>query len=146
MRLPQKSDLFKNVSPEEFKILNPLARQETFASGSIIFNQEAPADKIYLLDHGSVAIKTSFSDGLEITYEIITRKGDPFGLSALIAPFRFTTTAICLEKTGVLAFPQKNLMQAFSRHPALGYKVMQNLSILMARRLKRTRQILAGQI
>ncbi len=146
MLLLKQNELFKKVSPEELKILTPLAGRETFASGSIIFNQGSRAEKIYLLDYGSIALKSAFSDGLEITYEMVTRKGDAFGLSALVTPFRFTTTAICLEKTGVMAFSQKNLMKSLSHYAPLGFKVMQNLCILLARRLQRTRQLLAGQI
>ena len=142
----KKSALFKKVSPEEFKVLIPMAQQQTLASGSIIFYQDHPAEKIYLLDTGSVAIKTLCSNGLEITYEMITQKGGSFGLSALVAPFRFTTTAICVEKTQVVVFGRKDLIRTFTQYPLLGFKVMQNLCILIARRLEWTRQLLAGQI
>jgi CRP/FNR family transcriptional regulator, cyclic AMP receptor protein len=146
MLLLKQSALFNKISPEESKVLLPLAHKETFTTGSIIFSQGSRAEKIYLLDYGNIALKTAFSDGLEITYEIITRKGEAFGLSALVAPFRFTTTAICLEKTEAMAFPQKDLMKALSYHSLLGFKVMQNLCILLARRLERTRRLLAGQV
>jgi CRP/FNR family transcriptional regulator, cyclic AMP receptor protein len=142
----KKSPLFSKLSAEELKVLLPLAQPENYPTGSIIFSQDSPAKKIYLLDHGNVALKTAFSEGLEITYEMIRKPGEVFGLSALIAPARFNTTAICLEPTAVLAFSQQDLLPAFSRNPALGYRVMRNLAVLIAARLKRTRQLLAGQM
>jgi CRP/FNR family transcriptional regulator, cyclic AMP receptor protein len=144
--LLKQSELFKGVSPEELMLLTPLTRSETFSTGSIVFFQDAPAEKAYLLDHGLVALKTSLSDGVEITYEMITHRGDLFGWSALVEPFQLTATAICLEKTKVLELNRKDLNQLFSRYPRLGFKVMQNLCVLIARRLQRTRQILTGEI
>ena len=142
----KQSELFKKVVPEGLKILAPLARLETYAPGSIIFSQNTLAEKLFLLDQGVVALKTSLAGGLEITYEMITKKGDPFGWSALVEPFKLTATAICLEKTQVIAFQQKELDRIFTQHPDLGFTVMKNLCILIARRLQRTRQLLAGQV
>ncbi|MBI5603904.1 MAG: cyclic nucleotide-binding domain-containing protein, partial [Deltaproteobacteria bacterium] len=130
----KQSELFKKVVPEGLKILAPLARLETYAPGSIIFSQNTLAEKLFLLDHGVVALKTSLADGLEITYEMITKKGDPFGWSALVEPFQLTATAICLEKTQVIAFQQKELDRIFQQHPDLGFTVMKNLCVLIARR------------
>lgn len=142
----KQSELFKKVAPEGLGILSPIGQEEFYAPGSIIFSQNSLAEKVYLLDHGVVALKTSLSEGLEITFEMITKKGDPFGWSALVEPFLLTATAICLEKTLVLAFRQKDLDRVFAQHPDLGFTIMKNLCFLIARRLHRTRQLLAGQV
>jgi CRP-like cAMP-binding protein len=144
--LLKKSELFNKVSPEEIKVLIPLSREKAFPSGTIIFSQNARAERVYLLDHGSVALKTVLSNGLEITYEMITKPGDPFGWSTLIEPFRHMTTALCLEDTKVVVFNGKDLYRLFPQHPSLGFKIMRNLSILIAKRLERTRRLLVGQI
>ena len=144
--LLKKSELFSKVSPEEMKVLTPLSQEKTFSTGTIIFSQNAPAERVYLLDHGSVALKTVLSNGLEITYEMITKPGEPFGWSALIEPFRHTTTALCLEDTKAVVFNRKDLYRLFPQHPSLGFKIMRNLSILIAKRLERTRRLLVGQI
>jgi len=146
LSLLKQSDLFKKISAEELKNLLPLTREKTFALGSIIFSQNAKAERVYVLEAGSVALKTTLTNGLEITYEMITRKGDPFGWSALIEPFRHMTTAVCLENTQAVVFDRKDLNRLFPQHPVLGFKVMQNLSILIAKRLERTRKLLVGQI
>lgn len=142
----KKSDLFKKISAEELKALIPLSQEKTFTPGSIIFSQNAKAEKVYLLETGLVALKTTLTNGLEITYEMITKRGDPFGWSALIEPFQHMTTAICLENTKTVVFTRKDLYRLFPQHPLLGFKVMQNLSVLIAKRLERTRRLLVGQI
>ncbi|MEW6185437.1 MAG: cyclic nucleotide-binding domain-containing protein [Thermodesulfobacteriota bacterium] len=144
--LLKKSDLFKKIIPEEIKILSTLALEKTFPTGTIIFSQTDRAENVYLLENGRVALKTSLTTGLEITYEMIEKKGDPFGWSSLIEPFRHMTTAICLEPTEVLLFSRKDLFKLFPKNPHLGYVIMQNLCQLLASRLERTRRLLVGQI
>lgn len=146
LSLLKQSDLFKKISAEELKALIPFSQEMTFATGSIIFSQNAKAEKIYLLVSGLVALKTTLTNGLEITYEMITKRGDPFGWSALIEPFQHMTTAICLERTKTVVFTRKDLHRLFPQHPLLGFKVMKNLSILIAKRLERTRRLLVGQL
>jgi CRP/FNR family transcriptional regulator, cyclic AMP receptor protein len=142
----KQSELFSKVSPEEIKVLAPLSQVKTFSAGTVIFSQNASAERVYLLDQGSVALKTLLSNGLEITYEMITKRGDPFGWSALVEPFEHMTTAICMEETRAIIFNRKDLIRIFPQHPMLGFKVMHNLCILLARRLERTRRLLVGQI
>lgn len=146
MVLLKQCELFNRMSPEELKVLSALAQKEAFAPGSIIFSQNTLAEKVYLLDQGMVALKTSLSEGLEITYEMITKRGEPFGWSALVEPFRLTATAICLEKTRVISFHNKDLNRIFNDDQQIGYRVMKNLCVLIARRLHRARQLLAEQI
>ena len=145
-RLLKQSELFKKVPAEELKVLTPLAHPKAFAPGTIIFSQSSSAEKVYILDQGLVALKTSISNGLEITYEMIKKRGDSFGWASLFEPFQHTTTAICLEKTEVIVFERKQLYRIFPHHSLLGFRVMQNMCILLARRLVRTRQLLVGQM
>ncbi|MFH0788033.1 MAG: cyclic nucleotide-binding domain-containing protein [Pseudomonadota bacterium] len=144
--LLKQSELFKKVPPEELKVLALLAKPKAFDPGTIIFSQNTLAEKIYVLDQGLVALKTSFSGGLEITYEIIKKRGDSFGWASLFEPFQHTTTAICLEKSQGIVFERKQVYRLFPQHPLLGFRVMQNLCILLARRLERTRRLLVGQM
>jgi CRP/FNR family transcriptional regulator len=146
IRLLKQSELFKKVPPEELKAILHTAQEITFDPGTIIFSQHSSAERFYVLDEGLVALKTSFSDGLEITYEMIRKKGESFGWASLFEPFKHTTTAICLEKTKALVFGRKPVYRLFPQHPVLGFRVMQNLCILLARRLERTRRLLAGRM
>ena len=142
----KQSELFNKISSRDLELLTPLAEAETFPTGSIIFYQDTLGERVYLLDRGVVAVKTALSEGLEVTFEIIKKKGSPFGWSALVEPYQLSATAICLEKTRVLSFERKAFNQVLTQHPALGFKVMRNLCIIIAKRLQRTRRLLMGQI
>jgi CRP-like cAMP-binding protein len=138
--------IFKGLSREERNLFLPLAEVESFKTGALIFLQDTPAEKVYILDQGSVALKTILQADLEITFEILKQEGTPFGWSALVEPYRLTATALCLENTRVISFDGKSLINLFRHHPLLGYKVVRNLCALIARRLQRTRALVAGQL
>jgi CRP-like cAMP-binding protein len=142
----KQSELFKEISSRDLELLTPLAEAETFPTGSIIFYQDTLAERVYLLDQGAVALKTALSEGLEVTFEMVKKKGSLFGWSALVEPYQLTATAICLEKTRVLSFGRKAFNQVLTQHPVLGFKVMRNLCVIIAKRLQRTRRLLVGQI
>ena len=139
-------EILKGLSPEERNLFFPLAETESFKTGALIFLQDTLATKVYILDQGSIALKTVLPAGLEITFEIGKKRGTPFGWSALVKPCRLTATAVCLENTRVISFKGKSLINLFQQNPLLGYKVFRNLCALVARRLLRTRELVAGQL
>ena len=138
--------ILKGLSPDERSLFSPLAETESFKTGAIIYRQDTPAEKVYILDQGSVALKTVLSAGLEISFEIFKKRGTPFGWPALVEPYRLITTAVCLENTRVISFQGKSLISLFHQNPLLGYIVYRNLCALVARRLIRTRELVAGQL
>ena len=141
-----KCEIFKGLSPDERKLFFPLSETESFKTGDLIYRQDTPAEKVYILDRGSVALKTVLPAGLEISFEVLERKGTPFGWPALVEPYRLFTSAVCLENTRVISFKRKALFDFFDQYPVLGYKLFRNLCALVARRLIRTRQLVAGQL
>jgi CRP-like cAMP-binding protein len=138
--------ILKGLSPNERSLFFPLAETESFETGALIYRQDTPAEKVYILDQGRVAIKTVLPAGLEISFEIFKRRGTPFGWPALVEPYRLITTAVCLEDTRVISFKGKSLIGLFHQNPFLGYIVYKNLCALVARRLIRTRELVAGQL
>ena len=50
--------ILKGLSPDERGLFFPLAETESFETGAIIYRQDTPAEKVYVLDQGSVALKT----------------------------------------------------------------------------------------
>lgn len=139
-------EILQGLSQDERNLFSSLAETESFKTGALIFLQDSPAEKVYILDQGSVALKTVLQAGLEITFEIFNRTGTPFGWSALVEPKRLTATAVCLENTQVISFKGKPLLNLFQQNPLLGYKVFGNLCALIGRRLMRTRELVAGQL
>jgi CRP-like cAMP-binding protein len=139
-------EILKGLSPDERNLLIPLAETESFKTGAIIYLQDTPAEKVYILDQGSVAIKTVLPAGLEISFAILKMRGTPFGWPALVEPYRLITTAVCLENTRVISFKGKSLITLFHQNPVLGHQVYRNLCAFIARRLIRTRELVAGQL
>jgi CRP-like cAMP-binding protein len=138
--------ILKGLSADERSLFFPLAETESFGAGATIYRQDTPAEKVYILDQGSVALKTVLPAGLEISFQVFKVRGTTFGWPALVDPYRLITTAVCLEDTRVISFKGKSLIRLFHQNPFLGYIVYKNLCALVARRLIRTRELVASQL
>lgn len=71
--------------------------------------------------------------------------GEVFGWSALTPSGRFTSKAVCSERTRLIAFPAAMLRNIFFEYPEIGYPFMERLADVISRRLtNRTDKLLEG--
>jgi CRP-like cAMP-binding protein len=62
--------------------------------------------------------------------------GETVGWSALIPPYRFTLSASAAVETAVIALSRDALRGYFETSPAVGYKIVSNLAIVVGHRLQ----------
>jgi CRP/FNR family cyclic AMP-dependent transcriptional regulator len=105
-------------------------RRRQVPKGSILFFQNDPADGLYVVRSGSVAIYTSSSDGRELVLGEM-RPGDCFGELALITGQPRSTSAVTMLKSELLIIPGHLLLELMDDHP----KMIRNLLDLTAQRL-----------
>jgi len=74
-----------------------------------------------------------------------TGGGELFGWSALVEPYRYTSSAKCAEKTEEIYIKGSDLLKLFEQYPRTGYVVMRNLSAIISSRLTETRQKLSKE-
>jgi CRP-like cAMP-binding protein len=147
-RLLQNFALFQGLNEDELKALAVLAREETFEEEEMIFPEGTEAKHVYLLAEGRVALRFRLpmkSLSRETTIDMVS-KGEAFGWSAMVKPHRFTAAAICAERTTCLAFERADLEALFQENNHIGYVVMQNLSEVIAVRLRDLRLQLIREI
>jgi rubredoxin len=97
------------------------------------------------VDSGRVAINTSIQDGKWAPVCIVSA-GGIFGWSCLVPPYQLTASATTFEETKVTLFEGEALKELFSREPAIGYVVIQNVGGLISSRLKNARLELIGVV
>ena len=97
------------------------------------------------MDSGRVAINTSIQDGKWAPVCIVSA-GGVFGWSCLVPPFQLTASATTFEETTVTRFEGAKLKELFSREPAIGYVMIQNVGGLISSRLKNARLELIGVV
>jgi CRP-like cAMP-binding protein len=129
----QESELFKGVSP---RVLEEIARgseEGVFAQDAIIFNEGEDAEDIYELVQGSIDLMTMEK---EIVHVTVSRSGQIFGWSALVAPYARTGTARCTSPTKVIRMSRGVIEGTIERHPREGLAILKNLMGIIAQRLR----------
>ncbi len=129
------ASLFEGVSSETRDALSKLARVESYDEGSTIYQVGDAVQDLYVLESGRVEFQLGRDDRVSPA-GFILRKGEVFGWAALLSdqPMRIAR-ATCKEASSVLALNGREVLEALSKDPSAGYRVMTSLVHLVTRYL-----------
>lgn len=113
------------------------ARNVAFRKGALLLAEGEPADTLYLLRRGRVAIEVHSPAGGPIVIETLG-PGDAIGWSWLIPPFTWQFDARAIEPVGVVAVDGICLRAKADADPAFGYTLMQRVAAILVHRLQTT--------
>ena len=116
----RKIDLFKNLSDEELKELEPYLSAISVRKKEGIFSEGDPPEWFYIVSKGKVKITKLSHEGKEIILEIISPT-DIFGGVAVLRNFPYPANAVAMENSELLKISRKNLMRLVDRFPNLMY-------------------------
>ncbi|MBI4321775.1 MAG: Crp/Fnr family transcriptional regulator [Chloroflexi bacterium] len=141
--------LFDSLSEADIERFAAISLPQEWGAGVTIFAEGEPAKNLYVLERGKVALQMQLPStqpqvSRKITVDVVI-KGEVLGWSAVVQPFVYTMTAVCLETTRALAidsFKFRNLLKADHR---LGYEVLSQLIGVVASRLNETRYLLISE-
>ncbi len=119
-KILKKIELFKNLSDDELKELEPYLLNATYQKKEDIFSEGDQPEWFYIVSRGKVKITKISADGKEIILEIISPT-DIFGGVAVIRGFPYPANAVAMEESEVLKISRKNLMRLVDRFPNLMY-------------------------
>jgi len=129
------ASIFEGISDESQAALSSLARHETHAADSTIYEVGDPVEDLYLLENGRVEFVLGREDRTSPGGFMI-RKGELFGWAALVAgQSRRIARATCKEDSTILALNGEQVRKVLENAPADGYRVMNNLVQLITRYL-----------
>ena len=117
--------------------------QRQFEPGDILFREGDPANTLYLIESGRVALEAS-PVGREPTLIQTVSGGDVLGWSWLFPPFAWHFQARAIEPVRVLCCDGGHLLVQAEENPAFGYDIMRRVSQLVIQRLQATRRKLVG--
>lgn len=120
MKNLKKIDLFKNLSDEELKELEPYLSWTTFRKKGEIFAEGDQPEWFYIVSKGKIKITKLSHDGKEIILELISPT-DIFGGVAVLRNFPYPANAVAMEDSEVIKISRKNLMRLVDRFPNLMY-------------------------
>jgi CRP-like cAMP-binding protein len=122
--------LFHGLSEETLEKVAKMSRIRQVPKGSMIFFQKDPADALYIVYSGSVAILMTSSDGRELVIREV-REGEFFGEIALILKKSRSATAVAREKCGLMILPAALFQDILDGEPTFARNLLRMISELL---------------
>jgi len=128
---------FQGLSSADRKRILASFQAEDHRAGEVFFQQDQPADRLYLLVSGRVEIRFKPYDGEALTVSII-EAGGVFGWSAALGRSSYTSGAVCTADGRCLSIRGRDLRRICEDHPATGVILLERLAEVIALRLTST--------
>jgi len=140
---------FGDLAGEHLNAIAMLADEETFQKGDTIFEADRPADMLYFLVEGGVDLHYIVIDEINpalrkdfFISEI--NPGEPFGLSALVEPYRYAGAVRASSYSRVLKFSAAGLRALCELDSKIDAALMRQIAKALMGRLHDTRVQLAA--
>ena len=145
----RKSVVFQKLTNEQVKKLATIAAVETHPVGTLLYKEGDPASKFYVVVAGKVVLDMKCEMGplfppRQVTVDVIT-KGESMGWSAVVDPYIFTMSCLCIDETRLVAVDAVKLREFIAQDCELGFEIMKAVAKLIATRLTHTRVLLIGE-
>lgn len=135
--------LFDGLPESLLKEIAAFSTEAFCKKGEFIFREGEKADKLHFLVNGSVALLVNLTSRPEsVTVSFISIPFQSFGWSGLVPPHNYTSSAKCDEDSNLLIVSAEPFMKLLERNPEAGFKVMQRITVIIADRLRNSRQAL----
>lgn len=113
------------------------ARNVAFSRGEMLVAEDEPADALYLLRRGRVAIEIHGPEGALVVETV--GPGAIVGWSWLVPPYRYRFDARALEAVGAVEVDAACLRAKAQSDPELGWLLLQRVAGALVERLQATR-------
>ncbi|NIM95999.1 MAG: cyclic nucleotide-binding domain-containing protein [Anaerolineales bacterium] len=136
-------ELFEGLPRRQLSKVAEFFEEESYSRGALIFNEGDPAECLYVLLEGKVAIRLHLSSRPEsVTVAMLEQTYETFGWSSLVAPYYYTASALCEDNCKVLSISGLDLIGILEQEPASGFEVMRKITEVIGSRLRNSRMVL----
>ena len=104
------------------------------ADGEVIFEQGKPAEFLYIVAQGEVAIQFKPDDGPALVVSRL-EAGEVFGWSAAFGSGQYTSSAVCSQASILLRMRGEDLKELRENHPKTGILVLERLATSVLQRI-----------
>jgi len=131
--------ILREFTDEMLERIIPLAERLIFDEREAVFRQGDSADLFYLLLKGKVLLEQRLSDKMTVSMDAI-KPGYSFGWSSIVRgvldPYsRYTSDAICVEPSEVIAVKAEELHDMLEADHTMGFVINRNLNRVIKQRL-----------
>ena len=140
----KETDLFKGLELKQLQLFSKHFIEKTFESGELVFTQGGLAENLYILLEGEVTLGIKAKGEVDITASSVGKKGETFGLSSLIKPYRNNVSATCTKKTKLLSINGEVLRKLMKQNRKVGMEIMERVAEIYYSRLNNTRAMITN--
>ena len=129
---------FADLGDDMRQLLAGCGRNVHFGADEYLFRTGEPADRCYLVRHGTVALELAGAGGQRLVIETIG-PGDMAGLSWLVPPYTWFLDARASEPTSAVELDAACLRGKCDADPRIGYLLLQRIARAMYERMQSSR-------
>jgi signal transduction histidine kinase len=135
-----RSEIFADLCEPDLLAIAGFCTEETYDEGQALLVEDKPADKLFVIERGKAALEKKVQLGRHSTPRNATidyiGPGQIAGFSALVAPYIYSTSVICVEPTRAIIVDGVALRDYLDEHPAAGFKLLSTLIALVGSRYR----------
>jgi signal transduction histidine kinase len=136
------AELFEEVSNPHLFAIADFCSERSFQDGDTIFAEGEPAKTMLIVERGKIALEKKVQIGRHSTPRNATidyvGPGQMAGFSTIASPHVYTTSAICIEPTRIIAIDGEKLYDYLELHPEVGMIVLHQIILLVGGRYRRS--------
>jgi CRP/FNR family transcriptional regulator, cyclic AMP receptor protein len=137
-QLIAETTTFAGLAPEHLEFIAGCAWNERIPAGTRLLREGEPADRFYIIRHGTVALEFEAPGPGALVIETL-HDGDVVGWSWLFAPYRWAMDGRAVEACSVTTFDGACLRGKCEADHELGYQLMSRFAQNVIERLQSTR-------
>jgi len=137
-KLLAEHPFFEGMSAEEMAVISGCAKNERFEQNVYIAKEGQPADKFYLVRHGSVALEFHVPGREPVVLDTV-HEGELFGWSWMVRPYKWSFDARAVQLCRLVSLDAKCLRGKFDADHSLGFELLSRFLPVMADRLSAAR-------
>jgi len=132
------SQFLRDLAPQARRRLAELAQRRRADVGDVLLREGTMTEALGVVLDGRVALRLLVPGRGTMTV-LTVEPGDVFGWSAVVPPYRSTSTAVAIEPTTAVVFPARALREALDGDVQLAATLYPRILQSVARRLGATR-------
>jgi signal transduction histidine kinase len=136
----RNSEIFAELEGEDLVSIAGFCREENYQDGHIVLVEGQPANSMFIIERGKVALEKRVQIGRHTTPRNATidyvGPGQIAGFSSLTPPYLYATSAVCIEPTRVLYIDAEQLREYLREQPKAGYPIMLKMARLIGSRYR----------
>ncbi len=139
-----QSELFNGLNDSDLSILNPMLQERTYEKGSVIVDVGDPADGIYVVIEGRASALIGVADTGKDRRLATFTPGMAFGELAVLDRAPRSALVAADEKTRCWIISPEDFDSLGDNHPKLKIKLLENLAMMFAARLRKANREIAA--